>query len=224
MCCNSEKSIKKTLDSWDNVIKHKYVLLNNSNDKTEEILKSYDNLTIFKKEFIGFSETRNLLIKLSMSKKFIFIDDSYELLDQELFKRESLSFNSGVGIIRVYTDLVNYPRMLINTKYRYQGKIHETLNCNEKPFVFHSRIRDNTYEEYTQRSLDRVIYDLEQLSQEDQDEPRTIYYTVASFFKLYYLKKITQCQMTELCELSIPKAGQYSKILEKIYKLVKSSK
>ena len=201
MTTNAEECIINTLESWIDSVNNIYILLNNITDKTESILKEYKqkhkNITIFKKRFNGFSNTRNELIKLSKSKKFIFIDDSYELIDKELFKKESKLFNYGVGAIEVYTNGICQIRHLINTKYMYKGHIHETIDFQGTVQKFKSRIYDRQYESHIKRTFDRIDYDMEQLKKENQNDDKIKYYICNYLVKKYHMNLITLEELNE---------------------------
>ena len=61
VCKNSEDTIKRTLESVRN-FKEVIIADGDNEDATEEICKTYSNVTYYKNKFIGFSEQRNFLI------------------------------------------------------------------------------------------------------------------------------------------------------------------
>jgi len=82
LASNSEKTIKKTLDSlkeFDDVV----VYLNNSYDNTKEIAKSFTNVNLIEGEFKGFGWSKNRACEFA-KYDWIIIVDSDEILDKEL--------------------------------------------------------------------------------------------------------------------------------------------
>jgi len=79
---NSQKHIKKCLQALSN-FNEIIILDNGSNDKTLEIAKQFENIKIFKNQFIGFGPLKNLAIKYA-SNEWILSVDSDEILSKEL--------------------------------------------------------------------------------------------------------------------------------------------
>lgn len=168
LCCNSDLTIERVLLSWIDCVNTIYVYLNNSNDRTLEILQKY-GCKIFVGPFLGFSNTRNKLIELSTSKRFIFIDDTYLLLERDLFARESIQ-EFKVGSIRVFSGPYTQVRHIINTCYRYKGHIHEILEKYDTGSITHFKSKILDLQDYFNRTIQRIPYTLKMLSLEPDNE------------------------------------------------------
>jgi len=74
---NGEKTIKKCLDSLKNLHYTNYEIIvidDNSNDKTSEILSSYEGIKVLKTSGVGPSNCRNLAIKQAKGEYLAFTD------------------------------------------------------------------------------------------------------------------------------------------------------
>ncbi|NLN00208.1 MAG: glycosyltransferase, partial [Campylobacteraceae bacterium] len=80
---NSEKTLKKTLDSlarFDDVV----VYDNGSTDKSKKIANSYENVNLIEGDFKGFGWSKNKAASFAKND-WVLIVDSDEVVDNELF-------------------------------------------------------------------------------------------------------------------------------------------
>lgn len=173
-------SIKNTVKTWaraDRIVVY-------ANGPEKHIIKEQlSGCKVIIGDFIGFSETRNLLISLAQTDKYdynIFIDDSYELrgsLDELV--HQTLCH----GLIRVKTLNDWQNRKIIFKKGQYTGHIHETLTPDLPTFqIQFSYIEDVVYEHHELRRVQRLDYDLEMLDREPKCR-RTDYYKAINLVK-----------------------------------------
>ncbi len=79
---NREKTIKQCLDSIKE-FKEVILYLNNSNDKTESIAKTFSNVKIIKGDFLGFGKTKNRAVDFA-ANDWVFSLDSDECMEASL--------------------------------------------------------------------------------------------------------------------------------------------
>jgi glycosyltransferase involved in cell wall biosynthesis len=79
---NADLTIASSLDSLKD-FKEVVVFDSGSKDKTEEIVKSYDNTILYRGDFLGFGETKNYAVSLA-SNDWVFSLDADELLSDDL--------------------------------------------------------------------------------------------------------------------------------------------
>jgi len=109
---NSQKYLKDVLDAL-NIFNEILLIDNGSTDNTLEIAKSYENVKIYKEEFIGFGPLKNKALGYATNDWVLFID-SDEIVTKEM--KEKISNISLNKINRVYSFLrLNYYKdQLIN--------------------------------------------------------------------------------------------------------------
>lgn len=212
--------IYKTLKTWS--CASRIVIFANGNNKNliKEELKDIQNCFVIIGDFIGFSETRNLLITLAQTDKFdynIMIDDSYELHGDLLKELKKQNLNHGLIRIKSGKELQN--RKLIFKKGQYTGNIHETLIEDGPAFQLENvYIEDVIYKHQVIRSYKRADYDLEMLKKEPKNR-RTDYYTAALLMKKGQFKKALVI-FNELIKVK----DYYSSLSEKSIELINSGK
>jgi len=169
--------IKKTILTW--ACASRIVVLANGPEADKIIinLTGVKNCFVIKGEFIGFSNTRNLLIEMAQCDKFdynIMIDDSYELRGDLILQLEKQTLN--YGIIKVKSGEYIQNRKIIFKNGKYSGNIHETLISHGEFFnVEDCFIEDVIYSHHLKRTNERAEYDLLMLDKEP-DTRRTRYY------------------------------------------------
>jgi len=144
---NEEKDITACLESvsWSNDI---VVLDSYSTDSTAKIASSFDNVRVFKRKFLNYSEQRNYGLKnINFINPWVFIIDADEVctdkLKEEILKIASIDQNSKVayserrniffnGKFLKYNSFYNvYVERLVKPEYVYfYGDIHEKLICD----------------------------------------------------------------------------------------------
>lgn len=144
---NSEESLEDALQSVSSCVDLIYALDRFSTDGTLEILKRY-NAQIFQKEFSGsFAAERNYLIDKTQAD-WILTLDSDEIVNEAIQKNirsdirllEELNYSVGFYPRKNLLDnklssieIPGHARLIKkNSNIRYFGKVHETVNFEEK--------------------------------------------------------------------------------------------
>ena len=203
---DSEATIKTCLESL-NTFSEVILYINNSQDKTEEIAKTFPNVKIIDGEFFGFGETKNKATSYA-STQWILSLDSDEVLSQEFI--QSLS-NIELKNDRVYTILrTNYYReqaikhcwgndvivRLYNrevTKFT-DKKVHEKIITEGlKEEMIEGIVEHYPYATQTDFiiKLDRysTIYAQDNVGKKSSSPLKAILNAHFSFFKTYFLKR-----------------------------------
>lgn len=132
MAKNAEETIDEclhSLRSFDDVV----LYLNNSNDKTESIAATFDNVTIVKGEFIGFGQTKNKAAEYS-SNDWILSLDSDEILNQELINEiNKLDISQKNKLYRLKRDnyFLGHKTQSKDTITRLYNKTFTQFNSNQ---------------------------------------------------------------------------------------------
>ncbi len=179
--------IHKTISTWKDQATRIVVYANGPNkDLIREELKSINNCHTLLGDFIGFSQTRNLLIDLAQTDKFdynIMIDDSYELIGGSNIISFLEKHKENQLVVSVKTLDEVQKRRLIFKKGRYTGEIHETLEPRGTIGVLDGHyIEDIVYKHHLRRTCDRIDYDLSMLDREPVSR-RSIYYRATLLLK-----------------------------------------
>lgn len=187
IACKSEEVIERVILSWKPHVSDVIILLNNSNVETEEILIRL-GAKIYKHNFIGFAETRNLCLSYCKGYDYNFhIDDSYELVgdlsDIVKFKKEVLN-------LLIKSENLEYPSARVIPRYnkaKYVGEIHEVLDISAVETLKSCFINDIDNAQNEKRTIERLLYDYEILK--NLKDPRSKYYRAMVSYRLYSLEK-----------------------------------
>lgn len=186
--CNSEETIERVLLSWKPHVNDIIVVLNNSTDKTEEILVKH-RVKVYKSKFLGFAKTRNLCLSYCQQYDFNFhMDDSYELIG-DLKDTERLKNVQNPINIRIESAGVKYVSCRVLPKgcnAKYVGVIHETLDKKPYETLNGCHINDIQSEQGTVRSFNRLNDDYRMLK--DLCDPRSKFYLAMTLIQLFNAK------------------------------------
>lgn len=196
ICCDP-LVMHKTISTWSDCSERIVIFANGPRaQEIKSVLSQIQKCKVIIGNFIGFSETRNLLIELSQPDKYdynIMIDDSYELrgdLINCLFKQ--IQIGGSRGLIKIRSGNNWQQRKLIfggkGRKAKYIGKIHETIECSQEDKIFsipetECFIEDIVYLHHLQRTIDRMDYDLSQIGDGEKLTRRDNYYKACIYWK-----------------------------------------
>ena len=207
LASNSEKTIKKTLDSlkeFDDVV----VYLNNSYDNTKEIAKSFTNVNLIEGEFKGFGWTKNRACEFA-KYDWIIIVDSDEVLDKELLnelKNKKLD-NKTIYLLNFkafYKDIQvkhcgwnnqKIKRVFNKTVTKYnQNDVHEDIITNGLKI---EELKGNV-EHYSYHSIEEFVAKANHYStlfaqnnagKKSSSPTKAFFNSAYSFFRTYILKQ-----------------------------------
>lgn len=197
---NAENIIDLVLINLISIFDRVYILLNNCTDNTEKIIKTFQKkypykIVLKKCSFMGYSETRNLCLRISECIKYDYnfhLDDSFTVhgdIRLELSKIQKKSKGRIINILIINEQKIKYVSSRIipyNSKAKYIGEIHETLNEQGFCTLNNCFIIDHYSVQGYQRSCDRYISDACTLFK--YKDPRSLYLLADTLDKLNYLK------------------------------------
>lgn len=165
ICC--DRIITKTVENWKKY-SDRIVVYANGPDRNF-IKKSLVGISVITGPFLGYSETRNLLISLCQLEKFdinLFLDDSYEIVGK-------LSPERLIRIFDEKTQLTYARNLIVKSGEHYSGSIHETVVSKEQLILNENFYIIDKYNFLNElRRVKRLPSDLEKLDDSERD---TIY-------------------------------------------------
>jgi len=202
---DAQTTIKETLESLT-IFSEVILYLNNSNDKTYEIAKTYTNVNVVEGEFIGFGPTKNIASEFS-SNSWVLSLDSDEVIPKELLteltqlqlsdnkevfllKRDNYFFDkkvkhSGWGddyLIRIYNRL----------SHKFcDNLVHEfiELKADSKKTSLINSFKHNAVDNINQFLTKSIKYsDLASKDKSICSYALVIFKAIFTFVKIYFLK------------------------------------
>jgi (heptosyl)LPS beta-1,4-glucosyltransferase len=144
---NEERNIKRCLDSVIDIADEIIVIDSFSNDKTQEIAESYQNIHFIQRKWEGYSASKNYANNLAQNDYIFSIDADEEVsptLKEAILKEKILGF-SGIYTLNRLTNYCSkwihhsgwYPdfkiRIFPKNKTQWVGEfVHEELEFSEK--------------------------------------------------------------------------------------------
>jgi glycosyltransferase involved in cell wall biosynthesis len=207
ICCNSERTIERTLKSVKDLADEIIVVDSGSEDRTVEIAKQY-GAKVFFREWINAENQYNYAFTLA-SGEWIFLIDSDEEATEELQEsiKKVIQGNTTVDCYMVNRrtyylgDFVNHAwqpewriRLFKKGKVRFEERVHGAAICEGVK----GRLKGDLYH-YSYKDLpdqfQRAIYFAQQFSEQMVNAGKKakfrniIVNPIVKFLKLYFLKK-----------------------------------
>ncbi len=192
---NGEDTIISCLESYLKLVDRYFICVNNSTDRTLELLKKFKETTslpviIEEIQFNGFSNTRNEAIRLANLEHLlidwtIMPDDSYNFIgDIAQFKRELRTSIVDCLSILIKRDTISYySKRVFKKGVWFKGLIHEVLDTENFKISKHCILEDIGTQYQIKRTEDRLNYDLNQLK--DANDCRSLYYKAGIYLRLF---------------------------------------
>lgn len=199
---NAECIIDLVLVNLVSTFDRVYLLLNNTTDNTEKIIKTFQKkypgkIVLKKCSFIGYAETRNMCLRISDNPKYDYnfhLDDSFTVhgdirLELSKIKKKSkgrivhcidISIMNEFKIEYASSRIIPY-----GSKAKYVGEIHETLDKQASCLLKNCFIIDHFSHQGYQRSCSRYLSDACTLFK--YKDPRSLYLLADTLDKLNYL-------------------------------------
>jgi len=191
--CNSEDTIIQTLTSYLGEVQRFFLYINNSTDKTLELIENFKNnnplekVVVYKGFFDGFSNTRNRALDLSCDEEYYYTimpDDSYELIGTLKGLRGLNKECIAMNVLRNNISYLSKRIIKTSSKIRFVGNLHEIFEKDHDHILTGCHLNDIPTDIQVKRTEDRLLYDIEQLK--NCTSPRDLYYLGNLQFKLYY--------------------------------------
>lgn len=197
MVKNGSDLITSCLESYLGQVDGFVVLDTGSTDSTVDLVKEFTTkhnqcVEVFSEVFLGFSESRNSLLKLASRNLYdwsLMIDDSYHLVGS---LRQSLAphFSEKVYSVKIgnpHNSSYYTSARVFRTEYiagiKYIGDIHEVLNHPSQGLFTDFKLVDVPCESHIQRTFQRNTTDLECLA--GRNDPSSSYYVAMTKYNMF---------------------------------------